>query len=74
MFEIDMEHCPNCGGDSKIIAAILAAPDIQRILEQPGLPTLGGSGGTPPMRTPGVLRLDGPSFKRADWNQSVTRR
>ena len=39
-----MEHCPNCGGESKIIAAILEALDIQRILEQPGLPTLGGSG------------------------------
>lgn len=44
MLEIDMEHCPNCGGESKIIAAILEALDIQRILEQPGLPTLGGSG------------------------------
>jgi DNA-binding transcriptional MerR regulator len=29
---------------------------------------------TPPMRAPGVLRLDGPSFKRADWKRSVTRR
>ena len=23
VFEIDMEHCPNCGGERKIIAAIL---------------------------------------------------
>jgi hypothetical protein len=23
VFEIDMEHCPNCGGELKIIAAIL---------------------------------------------------
>ncbi len=39
-----MGHCPNRGGESKIIAAILEALDIQRILDQPGLPTLGGSG------------------------------
>ena len=26
VFEIDMEHCPNCGGALKIIAAILEAP------------------------------------------------
>jgi hypothetical protein len=27
VFEIDMEHCPNCGGgDLKIIAAILERP------------------------------------------------
>jgi hypothetical protein len=23
VFEIDLEHCPNCGGEPKIIAAIL---------------------------------------------------
>ena len=26
VFEIDLEHCPNCGGELKIIAAILEAP------------------------------------------------
>ena len=26
VFEIDLEHCPNCGGQLKIIATILEAP------------------------------------------------
>jgi hypothetical protein len=29
VFEIDMEHCPNCGGMLKIIAAILEQPVIE---------------------------------------------
>ena len=37
VFEIDMEHCPTCGGQLKIIAAILAAPVIERILTHLGL-------------------------------------
>ena len=37
VFEIDMEHCPNCGGDLKIIAAIPEAPVIEKILMHPGL-------------------------------------
>jgi hypothetical protein len=37
VFEIDMEHCPNCGGELKIIAAILQASVIQRILTHLGL-------------------------------------
>ena len=37
VFEIDLEHCPNCGGELKIIAAILEAPVIERILTHPGL-------------------------------------
>ncbi|MBK6472490.1 MAG: transposase [Betaproteobacteria bacterium] len=32
VFEIDMEHCPNCGGELKIIAAILERPVIEKIL------------------------------------------
>jgi hypothetical protein len=31
VFEIDMEHCPNCGGELKIIAAILDQPVIEKI-------------------------------------------
>ena len=30
-FEFDLEHCPNCGGELKIIAAILEAPVIEKI-------------------------------------------
>jgi hypothetical protein len=32
VFALDLEHCPNCGGELKIIAAILEAPVIERIL------------------------------------------
>jgi hypothetical protein len=32
MFEIDMAHCPNCGGELKIIAPILEQPVIDEAL------------------------------------------
>jgi len=32
VFEVDLEHCPNCGGQLKIIAAILESPVIEKIL------------------------------------------
>ena len=32
VFELDLEHCPNCGGEMKIIAAILEQPVIEKIL------------------------------------------
>jgi hypothetical protein len=38
VFDIDMQHCPNCGGgELKIIAAILERPVIQKILSHLGL-------------------------------------
>ena len=37
VFALDLEHCPNCGGELKIIAAILEAPVIERILTHLGL-------------------------------------
>ena len=37
VFELDLEHCPNCGGELKIIAAILEAPVIEKILTHLGL-------------------------------------
>jgi len=37
VFQIDLEHCPNCDGQLKIIAAILEAPVIDRILRHLGL-------------------------------------
>jgi len=37
VFEIDMEHCPNCGGQLRIIAAILESAVIDRILTHLGL-------------------------------------
>jgi hypothetical protein len=38
VFDIDMQHCPNCGGgELKIIAAILARPVIEKILGHLGV-------------------------------------
>ena len=37
MFEIDVEHCPTCGGSLKIIAAIREQPVIEKILTHLGL-------------------------------------
>ncbi len=37
VFEIDLAHCPKCGGQLKIIAAILEAPLTERILSHLGL-------------------------------------
>ena len=37
VFEIDLEHCPNCGGELKIIAAILEQPLIEKIFTHLGL-------------------------------------
>ena len=37
VFSIDLEHCPNCAGELKIIAAILEASAIERILTHLGL-------------------------------------
>ena len=37
VFEIDLEHCPNCGGELKIIAAILEQPVIEKMLMHLGL-------------------------------------
>ena len=37
VFDIDLEHCPRCGGPLKIIAAIEHRPVIAKILAQLGL-------------------------------------
>jgi hypothetical protein len=37
VFDLDLEHCPNCGGELKIIAAILEQPVIEKILKHLGL-------------------------------------
>jgi hypothetical protein len=39
VFDIDVEHCPHCGGNLKIIAAIEDPSVITRILDHLGLPT-----------------------------------
>ena len=38
VFEMDMQRCPNCGGELKVIAAILDRAVIERILDHLGLP------------------------------------
>ena len=38
VFDIDVEHCPQCGGDLKIIAAIEEPAVIVKILTHLGLP------------------------------------
>ena len=37
VFDLDLEHCPNCGGELTIIAAILEQPVIEKILTHLGL-------------------------------------
>ena len=37
VFDIDVEHCPHCGGKLKIIAAIEEPGVIAKILAHPGL-------------------------------------
>jgi hypothetical protein len=37
VFELDLEHCANCSGELNIIAAIVEAPVIERILTHLGL-------------------------------------
>ena len=51
MFDIDIEHCPHCGGQLKLIAAIEEPAAITRILTHLGLAA------QPPPRAPAV-RLD----------------
>ncbi len=38
VFDLDLEHCPQCGGDMKIIVAIEEPAVIARILTHLGLP------------------------------------
>jgi Putative transposase len=37
VFEIDLARCPDCGGELRILAAILETPVIERILSHLGL-------------------------------------
>ncbi len=46
VFDLDLAHCPNCGGEFTIIAAILERPVIEKILAYLGLQA------RPPPRAP----------------------
>ena len=37
VFDLDLKHCPNRGGELKIIAAILGQPVIEKVLTHLGL-------------------------------------
>jgi hypothetical protein len=37
VFAIDLQHCPHCGGESRVIAVITEPGVISRILEHMGL-------------------------------------
>ena len=37
VFDLSLEHCPNCCGELKINAAILKQPVIERVLARLGL-------------------------------------
>ena len=37
VFDLDLAHCPNCGGELKSIAAILQAQVIEKVLTHLGL-------------------------------------
>ena len=45
-FEIDLEHCPNCGGELKIIAAIFEQPVIVSNIDDTNLERLRYAGAT----------------------------
>ena len=61
VFDLDLEHCPNCGGELKIIAAILEQPVIEKILTQLGLQARA------PPRAPARLPLCR-SHRRGHWH------
>ncbi len=52
VFDIDIDHCPHCGGTLKIIAAIEDPSVITKILAHLGLPTR-----APPRAPPRALDL-----------------
>ena len=56
VFNLDLEHCPNCGGTLTIIAAILERPAIEKILTHVGLAS------RPPPRSPARAQM---SFHRS---------
>ena len=70
-----MEHCPNCGGQLKIIAAILEAPGTRANPQAPGAAGSGtapgagarrfSAGGVKAARSPGLRAGAAPDAGRA---------
>ena len=59
VFDLDLEHCPKCDGEMKIIAANLEQPVIEKVLTHLGLPARAHHGFQPVAK----------SFKRPDADQ-----
>jgi hypothetical protein len=62
---IDIEHCPHCGGSMKIIAAILEFSTIAKILDHLGLATW-----APPRAHAQIHNLFEPTWSHARSIQS----
>jgi hypothetical protein len=60
VFDLDLEHCTNCGGELKIIAAIWEAPVIEKILTH-----LGSAGAASGLRLPKRDRSGDPARRAA---------
>ena len=61
VFELDLEHCSNCGGELEILEGILEQPVTEEILTHLGLPARAPSSPGP---APGARRC-----KRPDRSQ-----
>ena len=75
VFQIDLEHCPNCGGEIKIIAVIVEAPGTRADPQAPGAAGSGtaqgagarrfSAGGVTAARSPGLRAGAAPDAGRA---------
>ena len=75
VFQIDLEHCPNCGGEIKIIAVIVEAPGTRADPQAPGAAGPGtapgagarssSAGGVIAARSPGLRGGAAPDAGRA---------
>jgi hypothetical protein len=52
VFDLDLKRCPNCGGELKIIAAILETPVIERIFTHLGLQARAPARAAAPVQAP----------------------
>jgi len=74
VFDIDLEHCPQCGGDLKIIAAIRGARGDRQNTHAPGLACArpaalpGAAAGPLPG---GLIRKPGVVLQRGRWSGSA---
>jgi hypothetical protein len=52
VFDLDLAHCPNCGDELKIIAAVLEQPAIKKVLARLGFAgACAAAGASPSPRT-----------------------